>query len=130
MSIGSRPAFSASVLGMTSMASANASMASCSLPPTVDANSFRRSASSTSVAAAARDVLLVLDDDADDAECIMDCPVELVNDVLGAAAQYDGDCLRVLALLDEDHVLVADLALFHEAGDAEVCFWSAHRGWC
>src|SRR5438093_5167609 len=39
MSIGSRPAFSARVRGMTSTASANASMAICSRPPTVEAKS-------------------------------------------------------------------------------------------
>ena len=49
-SMGSKPAFSASDLGMTSTASANACIASCSLPPTVAAYSRSLSASSISVA--------------------------------------------------------------------------------
>jgi hypothetical protein len=100
------------------MASANASMASCSLPLTVPA----QPAAAHLAGASAHDVLLVLDNYANDAERVMNGAVELVNDVLCAAAEDHADCLRVLALLDEDHVLVADLALFHEACVAQIRF--------
>ena len=50
MSIGSKPAFSASVRGITSTASANASTASCSLPPTLVA--YLRSSFAISISTA------------------------------------------------------------------------------
>ena len=48
MSIGSKPAFSARVVGIASTASANASIASCSRPPTLTAYARKPFASSAS----------------------------------------------------------------------------------
>ena len=60
MSIDSRPAFSASVLGTISSESANASIASCSLPPTFVAKLRRTFAISASVAPPPATILLSL----------------------------------------------------------------------
>ena len=65
------------------------------------------------------DDLLVLDNNADDAECIVDSALKLVDDVLSAALDDDGDCFGVLALLDEGHLFSADFALFNKTGVAD-----------
>ena len=69
--------------------------------------------------AATCDYLFVLDNDTDNAECVVDGALEPVDYVLGAALDDDGDCLRVLALFDEGHLFATDLALFNETGLAE-----------
>src|SRR5581483_4930622 len=70
--------------------------------------------------AAARDDLAVLDRDRDDADRVFERALDLVHDVLGAAAQEHAHGARVLALGDEGHLVVADLALLHEARVAKV----------
>ena len=69
--------------------------------------------------------LLVLDNDTDNAECIVDCTLEFIDYVLGAALDDDGDRLGVLALLDKGHLFAADLALLDKAGLSE--FFLADR---
>src|SRR5712692_9220814 len=69
---------------------------------------------------AAGDDLAVLDRDRDDARRVLEGPLELVDHVLGAAAQEDRDGLRVLAARHERHLVVADLLLVHLLREAEV----------
>src|SRR5271157_6068345 len=69
------------------------------------------------------DNLLVLD--TDNAECVVDSALELVDDVLSATLDDDGNRLRVLALLDKGHLLSGDLALFDKTRMAE--FFLADR---
>ena len=47
-------------------------------------------------------------------------PLDLVDDVLRAAANQDRDRLRLLAARDERHLVLADLPLLDEVGMAEV----------
>jgi hypothetical protein len=53
-------------------------------------------------------------------EGVVEGALELVDDVLGAAAQEDADGLRVAALGDEGELVVADLALLDAARGAQV----------
>ncbi|KUG20120.1 hypothetical protein ASZ90_010143 [hydrocarbon metagenome] len=61
--------------------------------------------------AAARQERTVLYHSRDDADRVPDRAIHLRNDVLGAAAEDDGDRLRIPALRDEDHILARDLPL-------------------
>src|SRR3989442_12280107 len=69
---------------------------------------------------AAGDDLAVLDRDRDDARRVLEGPLELIDDMLGAPAQEDRDRLRVLASRDERHLIVADLLLVRELRETEV----------
>src|SRR5947199_2483893 len=68
----------------------------------------------------AGDDLAVLDRDRDDARRVLEGPLELIDDMLGAPAQEDRDRLRVLASRDERHLIVADLLLVRELRETEV----------
>src|SRR5437867_728586 len=69
---------------------------------------------------AAGDDLAVLDRDRDDARRVLEGPLELIDDMLGAPAQKDRDRLRILASRDERHLIVADLLLVRELRETEV----------
>ena len=58
---------------------------------------------------------LVLDDNAYNPQGVFHGPVQLIDHVLGSAAEDNGHGLGVLALFDEGHLLVADLSLLNEA---------------
>src|SRR5881296_2274956 len=69
---------------------------------------------------AARDDLAVLDRDRDDARRVLERPLELIDHMLRAAAQEDRDRFRVLAARHERHLVIADLFLIGELGEAQV----------
>ncbi len=62
----------------------------------------------------------VLDYVLDDAESVVDAPLGLIDDPLGSAAYEYADGLRVLAALDEDELVRADLLLLDGVGVADV----------
>src|SRR5947209_8124420 len=68
---------------------------------------------------AARDRLAVLDRRGHDSKRIVQDPLDLVDHVLGAAPDQDGDRPCVLAARDERHVVRADLSLFDEVRTAQ-----------
>src|SRR5437867_2415809 len=69
---------------------------------------------------AARDRLAVLDRRGDDSERIVQDPLDLVDHVLRAAPDEDGDRPGLLAARDERHVVRADLSLFDEVRTAQL----------
>src|SRR5881409_1848019 len=69
---------------------------------------------------AARDNLAVLDRDRDDARRVLERPLELIDYMLGSPTQEDRDRLRVLAARHERHLVIADLFLVGELGEAQV----------
>ena len=89
------------------------------LPPTLAAYSRSRSESGSQVHRRRATTFLSSTTTATTRSASSICTFELVNDVLGAAVDDDGDCLGVLALLDKGHLFSGDLALFDESGMAE-----------
>src|SRR6059036_675424 len=69
---------------------------------------------------AAGDDFAVLDRDRDDARRVLERPLELIDYMLGAPTQENRDRLRVLAACHERHLVIADLFLVGELGEAQV----------
>ena len=102
MSMGSKPAFSASVKGISSTASANASTASCSRPPTFTAKARRFLANSASGAPPPATILpssIALRTTHKPSCKAAFC---FVYDVFGCSSDNDCYCFGVLAVADVD----------------------------